>query len=74
VILVYGGILTIDGTLSLGEFVAFYLSDGRVVGGVSVNVWDVNEHVAEVVRSGAPVDVARLTDLDVAPEEWAEGA
>ena len=34
-----------------GEFIAFWLSDGRVVGGMNVNVWDVNEHVQELIRS-----------------------
>ena len=47
-----------------GEFIAFWLSDGRVVGGMNVNVWDVNEHVQELIRSRTPVDVAALTDPD----------
>ena len=28
-----------------GEFMAFWLVDGRVAAGMNVNVWDVNEHV-----------------------------
>jgi 3-phenylpropionate/trans-cinnamate dioxygenase ferredoxin reductase component len=47
-----------------GEFVAFWLTDGRVVGGMNVNVWDVNQHVQELIRSRRPVDVAALTDPD----------
>jgi len=47
-----------------GEFVAFWLSDGRVVGGMNVNVWDVNQHVQELIRSRRSVDVAALTDPD----------
>jgi 3-phenylpropionate/trans-cinnamate dioxygenase ferredoxin reductase component len=47
-----------------GEFIAFWLSDGRVVGGMNVNVWDVNQHVQELIRSRTPVDVAALTDPD----------
>jgi len=47
-----------------GEFVAFWLSDGRVVGGMNVNVWDVNQHVQELIRSRLRVDVAALTDPD----------
>ncbi len=47
-----------------GEFVAFWLSDGRVVGGMNVNVWDVNQHVQELIRSRRAVDVAALTDTD----------
>ncbi|HEY1514783.1 MAG TPA: FAD-dependent oxidoreductase [Solirubrobacteraceae bacterium] len=47
-----------------GEFIAFWLSDGRVVAGMNVNVWDVNEHVQELIRSRQRVDVAALTDTD----------
>ena len=47
-----------------GEFVAFWLSEGRVVGGMNVNVWDVNQHVQELIRSRRAVDVAALTDAD----------
>ena len=41
-------------TATAGEFIAFWLSDGRVVGGMNVNVWDVNEHVQELIRSRTP--------------------
>jgi 3-phenylpropionate/trans-cinnamate dioxygenase ferredoxin reductase component len=47
-----------------GEFIAFWLSAGRVVGGMNVNVWDVNQHVQDLIRSRRPVDVAALTDPD----------
>ena len=47
-----------------GEFVAFWLHDGRVLAGMNVNVWDVNEHVQTLIRSHAPIDVRALTDLD----------
>jgi 3-phenylpropionate/trans-cinnamate dioxygenase ferredoxin reductase component len=47
------------------EFVAFWLRDGRVAAGMNVNVWDVNEHIQELVRSGASVDRDRLRDPDV---------
>ncbi len=53
-----------------GAFVAFYLRDGRVIGGANVNVWDVNEHVQRLIRAGTAVDPERLTDLDVSPEAW----
>ena len=45
-----------------GEFIAFWLSDGLVVGGMNVNVWDVNQYVQALIRSRRPVDVAALTD------------
>jgi 3-phenylpropionate/trans-cinnamate dioxygenase ferredoxin reductase subunit len=47
------------------EFIAFWLSDGRVVGGMNVNVWDVAEDVQALIRSGKPVDTARLADPGV---------
>jgi 3-phenylpropionate/trans-cinnamate dioxygenase ferredoxin reductase component len=53
------------------EFIAFWLRDGRVAAGMNVNVWDVNEHIQALVRSGMTVDVARLTDPDVALDEIA---
>jgi 3-phenylpropionate/trans-cinnamate dioxygenase ferredoxin reductase subunit len=48
------------------EFIAFWLRDRRVLAGMNVNVWDVNEDIQALVRAGKQVDVARLTDADVA--------
>jgi hypothetical protein len=31
---------------------------------MNVNVWDVNQHVQDLIRSRRTVDVASLTDLD----------
>lgn len=45
-----------------GEFIAFWLRDGRVAAGMNVNVWDVNEHIQALIRSRQPVEVAALTD------------
>jgi 3-phenylpropionate/trans-cinnamate dioxygenase ferredoxin reductase subunit len=53
-----------------GKFVAFYLKDGRVVGGANINVWDVNEHVQELIRAGGPADLDVLTDPGVSPDQW----
>jgi 3-phenylpropionate/trans-cinnamate dioxygenase ferredoxin reductase subunit len=47
-----------------GEFVAFWLKDGRILAGMNVNVWDVNEHVQALIRSRLPVDKAALQDPD----------
>ena len=47
-----------------GEFVAFWLRDGRVLAGMNVNVWDVNEHVQALIRSRQTIDVAALSDRD----------
>jgi len=48
-----------------GEFVAFWLSGGRVLAGMNVNVWDVQDQIQALVRAGyagKAVDVARLAD------------
>ena len=47
------------------EFVAFWLSGGRVLAGMNVNVWDVNDAIQDLVRGGRPVDPARLADPGV---------
>jgi len=61
-----------------GEFVAFWLRDGRVVAGMNVNVWDVNEHVQALIRAHQPAGVAALTDpgtpLDRLAGELAPGS
>jgi NADPH-dependent 2,4-dienoyl-CoA reductase/sulfur reductase-like enzyme len=44
------------------EFIAFWLAGDRVVAGMNVNVWDVNEDVQKLIRRDAPVDRARLAD------------
>jgi 3-phenylpropionate/trans-cinnamate dioxygenase ferredoxin reductase component len=47
------------------EFIAFWLADGGVVAGMNVNVWDVNDDIQALIRSGTPVDPVRLADPDV---------
>jgi 3-phenylpropionate/trans-cinnamate dioxygenase ferredoxin reductase subunit len=48
------------------EFVAFWLGDdGRVLAGMNVNIWDVNDAIAALVRSGKPVSKDALTDSSV---------
>ncbi|MDH6576120.1 FAD-dependent oxidoreductase [Kitasatospora sp. MAP5-34] len=47
------------------EFIAFWLSGGRVLAGMNVNVWDVTDPIRELVRSGRPVAPAALADPDV---------
>lgn len=48
-----------------GEYIAFWLRDGRVLAGMNVNIWDVADTIAALVRSGQPVDRAKLVDPDV---------
>jgi 3-phenylpropionate/trans-cinnamate dioxygenase ferredoxin reductase subunit len=45
-----------------GEFLAFWLHEGCVVGGMNVNVWDVNDHIQALIRARKPAEVAALTD------------
>jgi 3-phenylpropionate/trans-cinnamate dioxygenase ferredoxin reductase subunit len=47
------------------EFTAFWLKEERVVAGMNVNVWDVNEHIQALVRTRRPIDRRRLRDPDV---------
>ena len=44
------------------EFIAFWLKEGRLIAGMNVNVWDVNDDIQSLIRSGKPLDTARLTD------------
>jgi 3-phenylpropionate/trans-cinnamate dioxygenase ferredoxin reductase component len=46
------------------EFIAFWLQNERVVAGMNVNVWDVNEHVQALIRSRQAVNPAALADTD----------
>ena len=53
------------------EFLAFWVAGGRVLAGMNVNIWDVNDKIAAMVRAGLPVDPARLADPDVPLEALA---
>jgi 3-phenylpropionate/trans-cinnamate dioxygenase ferredoxin reductase subunit len=55
------------------EFLAFWVGDGRVLAGMNVNIWDVNDKIAALVRAGKPVEAARLADPDVPLEALAGG-
>ena len=53
------------------EFIAFWLSDGRVLAGMNVNIWDVNEAIRELIRAGQPVDKDALRDPEIPLESLA---
>ena len=53
------------------EFIVFWLSGGRVAAGMNVNIWDVNDAIQDLVRSGKPADPARLADPAVPLDEVA---
>ena len=48
------------------EFISFWLADRVVVAGMNVNVWDVNDDIQALIRSGETVDPDRLADPDIA--------
>ena len=59
------------GDASKREFIAFWMSGGRIVAGMNVNIWDVNDAIGDLVRSGHAVDPARLADPAVPLDELA---
>jgi 3-phenylpropionate/trans-cinnamate dioxygenase ferredoxin reductase component len=50
------------GDLGKREFIAFWLSQGRLLAGMNVNVWDVSEQIGRLISAGNPVDPDRLAD------------
>ena len=55
------------------EFVAFWLAEGgRVLAGMNVNVWDVNDAIQALVQARRPVDKAALRDPSVPLESLAD--
>ena len=53
------------GDVATGEFIAFWMQDGRVLAGMNVNTWEVTDAIEGLVRSGARPDPAKLADPDV---------
>jgi NADPH-dependent 2,4-dienoyl-CoA reductase/sulfur reductase-like enzyme len=47
------------------EFIAFWLSAGRLIAGMNVNVWDVTDDIQSLIRSARQVDPARLADPSI---------
>jgi NADPH-dependent 2,4-dienoyl-CoA reductase/sulfur reductase-like enzyme len=60
--------VVIRGDAGKREFIAFWVSDGRVLAGMNVNVWDVTEPIQALIRSGSRVDPEALADPHVALE------
>jgi 3-phenylpropionate/trans-cinnamate dioxygenase ferredoxin reductase subunit len=59
------------GDVEAREFLAFWIAGDRVVAGMNVNVWEVNDAVQQLIRSSVAVDDRRLADADVPLEEIA---
>ena len=56
--------LVIRGDTEAREFVAYWLREGRVIAGMNVNVWDVADEIAALIRSRdrvEPRDLSRAT-------------
>ena len=51
------------------EFIAFWLKDERVIAGMNVNVWDVNEDIQALIRTRRAIDRRRLADPDIAVQD-----
>ncbi|MCD2444271.1 NAD(P)/FAD-dependent oxidoreductase [Agromyces sp. SYSU K20354] len=47
------------------EFVAFWVDSGKVVAGMNVNVWDVNDTVQRLIRDEVVVEPERLADPSI---------
>ena len=61
--------VVVRGDTAKREFIAFWTAGGRVLAGMNVNVWDVTDPIGKLIRSGRPVDPARLADPDVPLDE-----
>ncbi|MFF8847373.1 NAD(P)/FAD-dependent oxidoreductase [Streptomyces sp. NPDC015127] len=57
--------VVLRGDVGKREFIAFWLSGGRVLAGMNVNVWDVTESLQQLIRSKARVDAQALGDPSV---------
>ncbi|SEN28278.1 NAD(P)/FAD-dependent oxidoreductase [Actinacidiphila rubida] len=53
------------GDVGKRQFIAFWLSEGRVLAGMNVNVWDVTDPIQQLIRSGRQVDPEALSDPSV---------
>ena len=60
------------GDIDRREFVAFWLgAGGRVLAGMNVNIWDVNDAIQTLVRGGQPVDKNSLRNPELPLESLA---
>lgn len=53
------------GNLEAREFIAFWLREGKVVAGMNVNIWDVNDDIKALISSRRTVSADRLRDASV---------
>ena len=55
------------------QFLAFWLSGGRVLAGMNVNIWDQTDAIQALLRSGQPVAADRLANPDLPLAELLPG-
>jgi 3-phenylpropionate/trans-cinnamate dioxygenase ferredoxin reductase subunit len=56
--------VVLRGDAAAGEFIAFWLREGRVLAGMNVNVWDVTDPIQQLILSRQQLDPKRLADLN----------
>ncbi|HEV7212722.1 MAG TPA: FAD-dependent oxidoreductase [Blastococcus sp.] len=66
-----GATVVYRGDPDSGEYIAFWLEDGRVTAGMNVNVWDVTDPIQELIRTRRTVPVAALADVGTPLERLA---
>jgi 3-phenylpropionate/trans-cinnamate dioxygenase ferredoxin reductase subunit len=60
-----GDAVKIRGDRDSRQFIAFWHRAGVVTAAMNVNVWDVVDELKAIIEARAPIDPARLIDLDV---------
>lgn len=53
------------GEYEQGEFIAFWLHQGKVLAAMNVNIWDQGDALETLVRSKTPVEAEKLVDTSV---------
>ena len=53
------------------KFIAFWLSAGRVLAGMNVNVWDATADIQQLIRTQTPLNPDQLADHDIPLEDLA---
>ncbi len=66
-----GDAVAVRGDLGQREFIAFWHRDRVVTAAMNVNVWDVVDDLKAIISRRRPVDLTRLTDLDIPLEDVA---
>lgn len=61
--------VVVRGDLTTREFLAFWVSQGVVIAGMNVNIWDVNEGIQKLIRGQKPVDLKALADPSMALDQ-----